>query len=645
MILCAFTGQSQTNPWEQIELTGYHMKPGYSGVSWQQNQYFPWLIPVGGVAVGGGAVAYLLLREDDSTDELPELIARDDAITISCDSIGALNVLLNDEGEGLFVSSIEQVPVAIITENNGTLTIEQLMTVESFVFEISIEDRFGQMASSRVSVTVEAPEVSSLPDSLETPFNTPLKSNVLSNDSGPVLTVIDHGTPAEGTATIMPDGALAFTPATNFQGTVNFSYTVEGPCGLQSESQVVITVLPADCDYTASFETTPADCGLANGIITATVDLPGNYTFNWENGQEGPVLENAAAGTYELTVMEVDLDCELAFTAELSELPADYISNINVIDAVCPEPGDIQFEYSPAGTGPWLMIVIHPEGESQFEVEPGLIALSEYLPMEPGAYAVNLIDESAGADCTGGFEAELTEVSPLTIELVDVIPPSDPEASDGAMIIRVVVPTLSPYNIEVNGSDWGVAFTEEFVMEGFGVGEYTVQLDDALGCLSNTLVVDIMPPSGLQLAFGQALVNMPEGATVEHPSNREQGLQPLLSATASFGKQHQHQLEMGIATPRYFYQNTRAVSTTLRLAYYKKLITVQPAGFNMQLQGGVQAVWLDNQVLNAFSLRTQLWKHVFRGLVVQMQAGADICQQKLFPSIGFGIGGGIQMVK
>lgn len=641
MIFFAPVLHAQSSLWEEIELTGHRMKPGYLA-SIKQSPTL-WWIPVGGTAVGGGIITYLLLRDDNMKDELPELIARNDAITVACDGMGTLDVLLNDKGEGLSVSSIEMPPAAIITENEGILTISQLTTVEDFTFGVTIEDRSGQMASSQVNVTVESPAVSSQADSLETPFNTPVAFNVLANDSGPSISVTSHTLPAEGTASIMPDGALTFTPAANFHGTAIFSYAIEGPCGIGSESQVVITVLPPDCDYTASFETTPADCGLANGTITATIDPPGNYAFTWENGQEGPVLENAVAGTYDITVTAIDLHCELAFTAPLNEVPPDYISGIEVIDAICPEPGDIQFEYAPAGPGPWLMTVVHPEGESQFEVEPGLISLSEFLPIEPGVYAISLIDESAGVGCADGFEAELNAVSPLAIELVDIIPPSDPQANDGALIIQVAAPTLPPYNIEVNGSDWGVAFTEEFVMEGFGVGEYTVQLDDALGCVSNLLEVSVTPPVNLQLAFNQILVPIPASAAIEHPANIAVRPYPLFNATANFGQKHQHQLELGVMMPSYFRPTPTGAAPIVRLAYYEKLFAIQPAGFQLQLQGGVQAIWLGAQN-HSFSLQSLVIGQLSPGLALRLYLDANI-HGRFFDYAGIGATGALSLSK
>ena len=52
---------------------------------------------------------------------------------------------------------------------------------------------------------------------------------VLANDSdldGDTLTVTSVTVPAHGTATVNPDGTIAYTPAANFNGVDSFSYTV-----------------------------------------------------------------------------------------------------------------------------------------------------------------------------------------------------------------------------------------------------------------------------------------------------------------------------------------------------------------------------------------------------------------------------------
>ena len=62
-----------------------------------------------------------------------------------------------------------------------------------------------------------------------TTVNTPVSLNVLANDSvvsGNVLRGHSVGTPVNGTATIIPDGTVTYTPTASFLGSNTFTYTV-----------------------------------------------------------------------------------------------------------------------------------------------------------------------------------------------------------------------------------------------------------------------------------------------------------------------------------------------------------------------------------------------------------------------------------
>jgi hypothetical protein len=97
-----------------------------------------------------------------------------------------------------------------------------------------------------------------------------------------------------------------------------------------------------------------------------------------------------------------------------------------------------------------------------------------------------------------------------------IIPPSEPTAMDGAILVAVTVPTTAPYTIFLNGVLWGVTPEPFAAIEGVGAGTFQVQLQDANGCFSNILEV-VVPPSGtlnLQVGFGlgmmQSQIETPE---------------------------------------------------------------------------------------------------------------------------------------
>ena len=89
------------------------------------------------------------------------------------------------------------------------------------------------------------------PDNATTDVGTPVTIDVLANDvdpDGDALTVTSVGDPANGTATVNPDGTIGYSPDPGFTGTDTFTYTVDDGNGGVATSTVTINV---------GFENTP----------------------------------------------------------------------------------------------------------------------------------------------------------------------------------------------------------------------------------------------------------------------------------------------------------------------------------------------------------------------------------------------------
>ena len=74
---------------------------------------------------------------------------------------------------------------------------------------------------------------------------TPVTIDVLASDSDPdgdTVSVQSVTDPADGTAVISPDGTITYTPATNFQGTDSFQYTISDSHGATATANVTVTV-------------------------------------------------------------------------------------------------------------------------------------------------------------------------------------------------------------------------------------------------------------------------------------------------------------------------------------------------------------------------------------------------------------------
>ena len=70
-----------------------------------------------------------------------------------------------------------------------------------------------------------------------------------------------------------------------------------------STAIVTIVVDAVPCDIDVVFDSTPASCGLEDGSITVIVNEPGDYEYEWNNGDEGPTIQNVPPGGYIVTCL------------------------------------------------------------------------------------------------------------------------------------------------------------------------------------------------------------------------------------------------------------------------------------------------------------------------------------------------------
>ena len=148
----------------------------------------------------------------------------------------------------------------------------------------------------------------------------------------------------------------------------------------------------------------------------------------------------------------------------------DSIEDITLTQPTCEGDGDIEFTaISPSGNT-LSMLVEHPFGNDEFDIEPGLISLSDYVTTVPGEYFVEVSDPEAGPGCSESFTVTLISPPFPEIEVVEIFPPSSPGAMDGSAFVEVITPGQLPYAVYVDGTFSFIVNQNNFFLLGLGVG-------------------------------------------------------------------------------------------------------------------------------------------------------------------------------
>ncbi|MEQ6247885.1 cadherin-like domain-containing protein [Sulfitobacter sp. HNIBRBA3233] len=351
------------------------------------------------------AVVTVTVTVTDGIVQFPP-VATDDTAETDEETPVTIDVLLNDsdpDGDPLTVTEALSDDGTVVINGDGTLT---FTPNEDFfgeaVIDYTITDGRGGFDDSRVFVTVnnvnDAPVAAD--DCVSTPEDTPVTIPVLANDTdadGDPLTVTSATSP-DGDVVINADGTLTFTPATDFTGDAEITYTIEDGNGgtdtgiakvsvgevsdppvavddvaeTDEDTAVTIAVLANDSDpdgdpLTVTEATSPDGAVVINddGTLTFTPDRDFNgpttisYTIIDGNGGE-------ATATVDVTVNPVN-DGPLAEddTADTNQGTAVIIAVLDNDSDVEGDPLTVIQAISPNGD-----VVINPDGTLTFTPAP-----------------------------------------------------------------------------------------------------------------------------------------------------------------------------------------------------------------------------------------------------------------------------------
>ena len=286
------------------------------------------------VTVSTGNDAPIAVADSAGTDE-------DIAVTI--------NVLGNDDdvdGDTLTVDSVTQ-------PTNGSVLINADQTVAytpasnfngSDNFSYTVTDGQGSTDTATVTVTVIAVEDAPIAadDSASTPPDVPVVIDVLSNDQDPdgdVLTVNDLTQPANGSVAMNADETLSYMPASNFNGSDSFNYTVADGQGGTDTATVTVTVT--------------GDTVLVANFMNGNDEALNSRVYLWNRtASAGAVtarvftLPLAGGAAQELTSMPIDLGTLQAESALNVKLAEDILTPLGTPAPYTDDGGNLIVEFT-----------------------------------------------------------------------------------------------------------------------------------------------------------------------------------------------------------------------------------------------------------------------------------------------------------
>ena len=201
---------------------------------------------------GGFATSTLTITINGRDD----LVAANDSATTNEDTPLTASVAGNDStmsgGTLTYAKASNPSHGTVVVNADGSYTYTPATNysgADSFTYTVT-DAASGESLTRTVNLTVNpVVDLVAANDSATTNEDTPLTTSVAGNDSttsGGTLTYAKASNPSHGTVVVNADGSYTYTPATNYNGTDSFTYTVTDAASGESLTRTVnLTVSPA----------------------------------------------------------------------------------------------------------------------------------------------------------------------------------------------------------------------------------------------------------------------------------------------------------------------------------------------------------------------------------------------------------------
>ncbi len=551
-------------------------------------------------SVGTGTYTVTATDEGGCTGSFSVTIEENDAEYVSvlsvtpgtCAGGGDIRLSLTTPGAGpLVVDVTGPEGMSMFTVPTGIYDLSSLMAIVPGAYSITVSDQqIGPSCTETVMATVNdvTPPLDLFNDFYTAQGSTPLNGNVLENDLGLDIEMTQVDNEMGGTVSFMSNGDFQFIADIGFSGEASFLYTVTDACGNTAVAEAVVFVQELPCDIDVTFNDTPASCGMEDGALTVVVSGPGEYIYEWSTGDEGPTITNIPPAEYSVTITDLDTGCTYEDSFVLEGVPGNYIENIMVTHPTCDSDGDIQFTaISPLGNT-LTMLVDYPFGAAEFDIDAGLIVLSDYVSTIPGDYSIEVSDPDAGPGCSESFNVTINIPPTPVIEVIEVIPPSGPGANDGSVFIEVTTPGQFPYAVYVNGLFSFTVSQNNFFLIDLAPGVYSVYLVDINDCQSNTEDF-VMPSVPESFSLGVSITDASPVSSNEQPNIAQPGRLWRSALTGSYryeiGKMQQ--MVRVLYAPAVTTYSGERVNGFLAMEYLSGPKDLQWKGLGLRAQAGL----------------------------------------------------------
>ena len=292
------------------------------------------------------------------TVELPPITATPDNYQVQSGQPLSGNVLTNDVGSGLQLTAFTQPAgggLDLLADGSFTLLTEECQDLS---FNYTVTDVCQQTAETNVTVEVSPIGLSPVPDTYTGEAGLPLTGNVLENDAGTGLEILDFTQSATGTLTLQTDGSFNFEPADCDDA--QFEYTVGDACGQSQTVSVSLSFTdqtppelscPPDITLECVTDPDPSITGTATAEDFCTDNPTIAYTDEWSGTPCDQLVERQWTATDEagnahscvqlIQILDVEnpvlIDCP---TMDLT-VPCDSIPDppeVTASDNCTPEP-------------------------------------------------------------------------------------------------------------------------------------------------------------------------------------------------------------------------------------------------------------------------------------------------------------------